>query len=83
MSFKDEEINLFYNSADVGITTADGEGFGLCQFEQMGVGIPQVLPDIGGFKEFCHSNNSILVKPAVRYYVPNGFSHEGAEDHAC
>ena len=83
MSFKDEEINLFYNSADVGITTADGEGFGLCQFEQMGVGIPQVVPDIGGFKEFCHSNNSLLVKPTVRYYVPNGFSPVGGEAHAC
>lgn len=83
MSFKDEEINLFYNSADVGITTADGEGFGLCQFEQMGVGVPQVVPDIGGFKEFCLPNNSILVKPSVRYYVPNGFSPVGGEAHAC
>ena len=83
MSFKDEEINLFYNSADVGITTADGEGFGLCQFEQMGVGIPQVVPNIGGFKEFCQPNNSILVKPSVRYYVPNGFSPVGGEAHAC
>jgi len=83
MSFKDEDINLFYNSADVGITTADGEGFGLCQFEQMGVGVPQVVPDIGGFKEFCLPNNSILVKPSVRYYVPNGFSPVGGEAHAC
>lgn len=47
MSFKDEEINLFYNAADVGISTADGEGWGLCQFEQMGVGVPQVVPDRG------------------------------------
>ena len=83
MSFKDEEINLFYNAADVGITTADGEGFGLCQFEQMGVGVPQVVPDIGGFKEFCQPTNSILVKPTVRYYVPNGFSPVGGEAHAC
>ena len=83
MSFKDEEINLFYNVADVGITTADGEGFGLCQFEQMGVGVPQVVPDIGGFKEFCTSTNSSLVKPSVRYYVPNGFSPVGGEAHAC
>ena len=56
---------------------------GLCQFEQMGVGIPQVVPDIGGFKEFCLPNNSILVKPSVRYYVPNGFSPVGGEAHAC
>lgn len=83
LSFKDEEINLFYNAADVGISTADGEGFGLCQFEQMGVGVPQVVPDIGGFKEFCNTGNSVLVKPTVRYYLPNGFSPVGGEAHAC
>jgi len=83
MSFRDEEINLFYNAADVGITTADGEGFGLCQFEQMGVGVPQVVPDIGGFKEFCSPQNSVLVKPSVRYYVPNGYSPVSGEAHAC
>jgi glycosyltransferase involved in cell wall biosynthesis len=83
LSFKDEEVNLFYNAADVGINTADGEGFGLCQFEQMGVGVPQVVPDIGGFKEFCRPDNSVLVKPTVRYYLPNGFSPVGGEAHAC
>jgi glycosyltransferase involved in cell wall biosynthesis len=83
LSFKDEEINLFYNAADVGISTADGEGFGLCQFEQMGVGVPQVVPDIGGFKEFCNPTNSTLVKPTVRYYIPNGFSPVSGEAHAC
>ena len=83
MSFRDEEINLFYNAADVGISTADGEGFGLCQFEQMGVGVPQVVPDIGGFKEFCSPQNSMLVKPTVRYYLPNGFSPVSGEAHAC
>lgn len=83
LTFKDEEINLFYNAADVGISTADGEGFGLCQFEHMGVGVPQVVPDIGGFKEFCTSNNSSLVKPTVRYYIPNGFSPVSGEAHAC
>ncbi len=83
LSFKDEEINLFYNACDVGITAADGEGFGLCQFEQMGVGVPQVVPDIGGFKEFCNQNNSVIVKPTVRYYLPNGFSPVGGEAHAC
>lgn len=83
MSFKDEEINLFYNASDVGISTSDGEGWGLCNFEQMGVGVPQVVPDIGGFKEFCNQNNSVLVKPTVRYYIPNGFSPVGGEAHAC
>jgi glycosyltransferase involved in cell wall biosynthesis len=83
MTFRDEEINLFYNVADVGISTADGEGWGLCSFEQMGVGIPQVVPDIGGFKEFCKSNNSVMVKPKHRYYLPMVYSPVGGEAEAC
>ena len=83
MSFKDDEINMFYNAADVGISTSDGEGWGLCQFEQMGVGVPQVVPDIGGYKEFCNSENSILVTPTVRYYLPTSFSPVGGEAMAC
>ena len=80
LSFKDEEINLFYNAADVGISTPEGEGWGLCQFEQMGVGVPQVVPDVGGFKEYCRPGNSVLVKPATRYYVPGPL---GGEATAC
>lgn len=30
----DFDINVLYNVADVGINSADGEGFGLCNFEQ-------------------------------------------------
>jgi glycosyltransferase involved in cell wall biosynthesis len=83
MAFKDEEINMFYNAADVGITTADGEGWGLCQFEQMGVGVPQVVPDIGGFKEFCTADNSVLVKPKHRYYLPAIQCPVGGEAEVC
>ena len=83
MNFRDEDINMFYNAADVGITTADGEGWGLCQFEQMGLGIPQVVPAIGGFKEFCNSDNSVVVEPKVRYYLPTAFSPVGGEARAC
>ena len=83
MVFKDEDVNMFYNLADVGISTAEGEGWGLCQFEQMGVGIPQVVPDIGGFKEFCNSENTVLVKPKYRYYLPTVYSPVGGEAMAC
>lgn len=83
MNFKDEDINMFYNAADLGISTADGEGWGLCHFEQMGVGVPQVVPDIGGFKEFCSSTNTVLVKPKHRYYLPTAFSPVGGEAHVC
>ena len=83
MVFRDEDINMFYNAANIGINTADGEGWGLCNFEQMGVGIPQVVPDIGGFKEFCNSNNSSIVKPTVRYHLPMVYCPVGGEALAC
>jgi glycosyltransferase involved in cell wall biosynthesis len=83
MVFKDEDINVLYNVADIGISTADGEGWGLCTFEQMGVGIPQVVPDIGGYKEYCSKDNSMLVTPAHRYYLPSVFSVVGGEAHVC
>jgi glycosyltransferase involved in cell wall biosynthesis len=70
---------MFYNVADVGVSAAEGEGWGLCNFEQMGVGIPQVLPDVGGFKEYCNAENSILVKPNERFYLPLVYSPIGGE----
>lgn len=83
MCFKDDDINMFLNVADVGVNTADGEGWGLCNFEQMGVGVPQVVPAIGGFNEFCNANNSVLVKPKHKYYLPLVFSPVGGEAWAC
>jgi hypothetical protein len=83
MVFTDSEINMYYNAADVGISTADGEGWGLCQFEQMGVGVPQVVPAVGGYKEYCTAQNSVLVEPTVRYYLPTMFCPVGGEAHAC
>jgi len=83
MVFKDEDINVLYNIADVGISTAEGEGWGLCTFEQMGVGVPQVVPDVGGYKEYCSSENSVIVKPAHRYYLPGVYSPVGGEAQVC
>jgi glycosyltransferase involved in cell wall biosynthesis len=71
MSFTDEMINELYAMSDVGVTTADGEGFGLCQFEAMGIGIPQIVSNVGGFKDFCkHDVNSKVIKPVFRTYLP-------------
>lgn len=78
MSFTDELINELYSLSDVGITAAEGEGFGLCQFEAMGVGIPQVVPGVGGFFDFCkHGVNSQVVPTKWRSYLPLGQSSVG------
>ena len=82
MVFRDEDINVFYNCADVGVNSADGEGWGLCNFEHMGVGVPQVVPNLGGFKEFCNKNNSVLVDAKQRYYLPMAHSPVGGEAFA-
>jgi glycosyltransferase involved in cell wall biosynthesis len=79
LSFHDDEINVFYNVADVGVSSAEGEGFGLCNFEQMGVGIPQVVPNVGGFKEYCSKENSILVEAKNKYYIPLAYSPVSGE----
>ena len=83
MAFKDEDINVLYNIADVGISTAEGEGWGLCNFEQMGVGVPQVVPDVGGFKEFCTMENSVVVKPKHKLYLPSVYSPVGGVARRC
>lgn len=70
MVYRDEEVNMFYNVADVGISCADGEGWGLCSFEQMGVGVPQVVPAVGGYTEFCNAENAVVVQPKHRFYQP-------------
>jgi glycosyltransferase involved in cell wall biosynthesis len=80
LTYTDEMVNELYAMADVGITAADGEGFGLCQFEAMGIGIPQVTPDIGGFKDFCRDGlNAFTVKPKYTSYIPLSASNIGGQ----
>lgn len=69
--YKDEDINLLYNCADACVSCAEGEGFGLCSFEPMALGVPQIVPEIAGFTDYCHADHSLLVKPFMRYYVPS------------
>jgi glycosyltransferase involved in cell wall biosynthesis len=73
-AYKDEDINLLYNSGDVGITCAEGEGFGLCTFEQMSLGVPQIASEIHGHLEYCNDKNTLLVKPKIRYYIPQAYN---------
>ena len=68
--YKDEDINVLYNCGDVGVSCAEGEGFGLCTFEQMSLGIPQIVPNINGYSEYCNHSNSLMVTPSSRYYIP-------------
>jgi glycosyltransferase involved in cell wall biosynthesis len=79
--FRDEDINLLYNAADVGISCAEGEGFGLCTFEQMAVGVPQIAPEINGYTEYCTAEHSQLIKPFFRNYIPQSYHTVPGEAH--
>ena len=41
----DEMLNKIYNAVDVGINTADGEGWGLVSFEHAACARPQIVPN--------------------------------------
>ena len=46
-SLSDKELNQLYNSTDIGINTASGEGWGMISFEHAASGIPQMVPGHG------------------------------------
>ena len=79
----DEQTNILYNVADVGINTCDGEGFGLCNFEQAAIGIPQIVPNIGGFLEFFDDNSACLIEPIMNYYVDSTRDSVCGEAQLC
>ena len=67
----DRDINILYNACDVGLNTADGEGFGLCGFEGLAIGKAQISSYVGGMREFLNENISLLVKPKLNIYLEN------------
>lgn len=79
----DEDVNFLYNVADIGINTCDGEGFGLCNFQQAAIGIPQIVPHIGGFRDFFDENTALLVEPTMTYYVDNSRDMVCGEAELC
>ena len=79
--YTDDDINLLYNCGDAGVSCAEGEGFGLCTFEQMSLGIPQIVPKLTGHLEYCNDENSLIVKPKFRYHIPQAYNTVTGEAH--
>jgi glycosyltransferase involved in cell wall biosynthesis len=79
----DREINVLYNTADIGLNTCDGEGFGLCNFEQAGLGIPQIVPKLGGFIDFLNTYSSVMVTPKWTYYCDHSRDFVSGEAEVC
>jgi hypothetical protein len=79
----DKDVNVLYNCADIGINTCDGEGFGLCNFEHGAIGIPQIIPNVGGFKDCFDIKNSFLVTPKWSYYSDMSRDIVSGEAEVC
>jgi glycosyltransferase involved in cell wall biosynthesis len=76
-AISDRDVNILMNATDIGINTALGEGYGLCQSENLGVGKPQVASKVGGMQEFMDNTMSILIEPVFRSYHDNKVSSKG------
>jgi len=54
-------LNALYRACDCFVSTTLGEGFGHPIAEAMACGLPVVVPDSTGIKDFCNTKNSYLV----------------------
>jgi len=63
----DELLNKIYNACDVGINTANGEGWGLVSFEHASCRKPLVLPNHTSFSDIW-KNSALLADVAAWVY---------------
>jgi glycosyltransferase involved in cell wall biosynthesis len=67
-SLSDETINLFYNMADYGVNSSDGEGWGIMACDMAYLGKPQIALDIGSYRTWLTDDTAVLLKPTLRIY---------------
>jgi glycosyltransferase involved in cell wall biosynthesis len=54
-------LNALYRACNCFVTTTLGEGFGHPIVEAMACGLPVIVPDSTGIKDFCNNKNSYLI----------------------
>jgi D-inositol-3-phosphate glycosyltransferase len=57
----DADLNLIYNSADVGINTSMGEGWGLVNVEQACCKVPQIVPNYSATAEIFSTDMALHI----------------------
>jgi len=65
----DQDLNLLYNSCDVGINTSMGEGWGLVSFEHGATGAAQIVPDHTACSELWSGHAELI--PPEKNYTPD------------
>ena len=67
----DEQLNILYNSADIGLNTSSIEGFGLTTLEMGSLNKPQIVSGVGGLLDIPYYNT---VDPCVKIYTSDSES---------
>lgn len=75
----EKELNVIYNTADVGINTSLGEGWGLVPFEQAACGVPQITTDYSASKELFEGRGHLL--PIRQFITAEKVNTEGGLVH--
>lgn len=55
-----DHLNVIYNTADVGLNTSYGEGWGLVSVEQAACGVPQIVPNHTACKEIFEGYGDLI-----------------------
>ena len=56
-----EAMRALYRDSDVFVLASRGEGYGLPYLEALAQGRATICPDVGGHREFCTPENSLVV----------------------
>ncbi len=62
-NFSSEQLNLYYNAADVGLNSSMAEGWGLTNVEHAMSGAPQIVPNHSACKELYDGNALLIDSP--------------------
>jgi len=76
---KNSTYNDFLNSSDIVIAMSGAEGWGLPEFQSVGLGKHAVVLNATSYKEWANKENSVIVEPTNKIEVYDGkFFSKGA-----
>ena len=69
-NYTDDEMPAFMKSADCLVTPSLGEGFYMPGIQAMAVGVPVIITDFSGCRDYANEDTSFLLKPEGFVNIP-------------